>query len=159
MKKRLSYFHLPLCDWSQRAEVYTLGKGIIEADYMAKTIILKVKPLCCIMFRKEIAWRRFQCHGGHDRRGNPHKKFPRDRAPEQEFNGWGSALRICRWCMSWNLVQPLCTSKVPLLAALRHPGFMLSRISFLPASYTPNDPRNNPTDCITFKRSAPSLEY
>lgn len=149
MKKRLFYFTcLSLFVTGLNAQkLYTLGKGITEADYMAKTIILKVKPaFAASCSEKEIFHAGFNAMAATIGAGNLHKKFPRDRAPEQEFNGLGQRFADLSLVYELNYTAPLHIEKA--ITKLLASGILVyAEPHFIPkASYTPNDPLANPTD-------------
>lgn len=134
-------------------KTYRLGSNITEADYMARTIILKVKPAFAgYCTEKEISHPGFRAMAEAIGAANLHKKFPRDRSPETEFNAAGQRLADLSLIYEMNYTGDLSLEKA--INKLLATGILLyAEPHFIPTiNYTPNDPLANATDQYHLQR-------
>ncbi len=128
-------------------KTYQLPSNVTSNDYMAKTIIIKVKPafasVCSI---NKIENTSFQAFANAIGVTNLHKKFPNDRSPEKPTNSAGQAYADLSLIYELNYTSNLSIEKV-ISKLLLSNILVYAEPHFIPkVNYTPNDPLANPTD-------------
>lgn len=149
MKARLFFFSFLSLFISglQAQKLYKLGSGITESDYMAKTIIIKVKPAFAALCSEEkIDHAGFNAMAGAIGAGGLHKKFPKDKSPEKEFNEIGQ--RFADLSLIYELKYTAAVDIDKAISKLLASGILVyAEPHFIPkVTYAPNDPLANPTD-------------
>ena len=142
---------LSVCIPAQK--LYKLDKRLTETDYMAKTIILKVQPaFAALCSENGIAHDGFKAMAATIGVTNLHKKFPRDRSPEKEFNEAGQRLIDLSLVYELNYTADMHIEKA--ISKLLLSGILVyAEPHFIPkVSYMPNDPLANPTDQYHLQR-------
>lgn len=149
MKKRLFYFACMslFVAGAQAQKLYRLADGITESDYMAKTIIIKVKPaFAAACSEGKINHAAFNAMASTLGAGNLHKKFPKDKSPDREVNEAGQRFADLSliYELNYSADAPIEKAISKLLAS----GILVyAEPHFIPkATYMPNDPLANPTD-------------
>ncbi len=128
-------------------KLYRLNNTITPADYLPKTIILKVKPAfaasCSV---NEIDYPLFNELAGVVGVTNLHKKFPKDRSPEREFNATGQKYADLSLIYELNYTSDLFIEKA--ISKLLSSGILVyAEPHFVPkTTYMPNDPLANATN-------------
>lgn len=126
---------------------YHLPTTLAADEYLAKTIIIKVKPAYAnLCSNSKIDHVLFNSLANAISATNLHKKFPLDKAPENPFNSVGQRYADLSLVYELNF-----TSSISLEKAINK--LLLSNIlvyaepHFIPKLfYSPNDPLANPTD-------------
>jgi len=128
-------------------KLYQLPTTLAADDYLAKTIIIKVKPAYAnICSNTKIDHPLFNVLASSINATNLHKKFPLDKSPETPFNSAGQLYADLSLIYELNY-----TSSIQLEKAISK--LLLSNIleyaepHFVPkVTYTPNDPLANPAN-------------
>lgn len=134
-----------VCLQSNAQKLYRLPEKVTSSDYLAKTIILRVKPS-------------FRASCSNDKIDHPlfnsfassigavqlHKKFPLDKAPEKEFNEAGQRYADLSLIYELNYTANLHIEKA--ISKLLASGILLyAEPHFVPkTTYSPNDPLATP---------------
>lgn len=149
MKTRLfflSFVSLLACGL-QAQKLYRLADGISASDYMANTIIIKVKPAFAAACSEEkIDHAGFKAMAAAIGAGSLHKKFPKDKSPEKAFNEAGQ--RFADLSLIYELKYSAALGIEKAISKLLASGILVyAEPHFIPkATYAPNDPLANPTD-------------
>lgn len=136
-----------ICFQLAAQKVYQLPKTITQSDYIAKTIIIKVKPqFAGLCSNNKIDHPLFNSLSTAIHVTNLHKKFPLDRFPEKPVNETGQAYADLSLVYELNYSADLkiekAISKLLLSAIL-----VYAEPHFIPKiNYNPNDPLANPTN-------------
>ena len=126
---------------------YQLPSNITSNDYMAKTIIIKVKPaLASACSVNKIENQAFQAFASAVGVTNLHKKFPLDKSPVRPFNEAGQAYADLSLIYELNYTSDLSIEKA-ISKLLLSNILVYAEPHFIPkVNYVPNDPLANPTD-------------
>jgi serine protease len=138
---------------AQAQNLYRLGNTITEADYMSKTIILKVKPAFAGMCSgNKIDHAAFNALASALGVANLHKKFPHDKSPAKEFNEAGQRFADLSLIYELNYTASIHIEKA--ISKLLLSGILVyAEPHFIPkVEYTPNDPLANPSDQYHLQR-------
>jgi subtilisin family serine protease len=138
---------------AQAQNLYRLGSAITEADYMSKTMIIKVKPAFAgICSTDKIDHAGFNAMASAVGVTNLHKKFPRDRSPEKEFNEAGQRFADLSLIYELNYTASIHIEKA--ISKLLLSGILVyAEPHFIPkVNYAPNDPLANPSDQYHLQR-------
>jgi len=128
-------------------KTYQLPSNITSSDYMAKTIIIKVKPaFASVCSNNKIENTTFQSFANAVGVINLHKKFPLDKSPEKPTNEAGQAYADLSLIYELNYTSNLSIEKT-ISKLLLSDVLVYAEPHFIPkVNYTPNDPLANPTD-------------
>ena len=125
---------------------YSLPLSITPKDYMANTIIIKVKPSYApVCSNNKIDHRLFNTLASAIGINNLHKKFPLDKTPEREFNSAGQKLADLSLIYELNYTSTYYIEKV--ISKLLASGILeYAEPHFIPhLAYNPNDPLATPS--------------
>ncbi len=128
-----------VCVFAQKT--YELPKRITENDYMAKTIIIKVKPqFAQLCSNTKIEHTVFNTLATSLGAVNLHKKFPQDKTPTNEFNEAGQKYADLSLIYELNYTQNFHIEKA--ISKLFSSGILhYAEPHFIPQlAYNPNDP-------------------
>lgn len=128
-------------------KTYQLPSNIKSSDYMAKTIIIKVKPsFASVCSNNKIENASFLAFANAVGVINLHKKFPSDKSPEKPTNAAGQTYADLSLIYELNYTSDLSIEKA--ISKLLLSGVLVyAEPHFIPkVNYTPNDPLANPTD-------------
>lgn len=148
MKNTLKIFLCSLICFQLAAQkAYQLPKAINEIDYMAKTIIIKVKPqFASLCSNNKIDHPLFSSLFLTISATNLHKKFPFDKSPEVPFNKAGQAYADLSLVYELNYTSNLQIEKA-ISKLLLSDVLIYAEPHFIPKiNYLPNDPLANPTN-------------
>ncbi len=128
-------------------KTYQLPSNILSNDYMAKTIIIKVKPafasVCSVNKIENASFVAFANAVGVI---NLHKKFPLDKSPEKPTNAAGQTYADLSLIYELNYTSTLSIEKA-ISKLLLSNILVYAEPHFIPkVTYSPNDPLANPTD-------------
>lgn len=128
-------------------KTYQLPSNILSNDYMAKTIIIKVKPafasVCSVNKIENASFVAFANAVGVI---NLHKKFPLDKSPEKPTNSAGQTYADLSLIYELNYTSTLSIEKA-ISKLLLSNILVYAEPHFIPkVTYSPNDPLANPTD-------------
>ena len=128
-------------------KTYQLPSNITSSDYMAKTIIIKVKPafasVCSVNKIENASFVAFANAVGVI---NLHKKFPLDKSPEKPTNAAGQTYADLSLIYELNYTSTLSIEKA-ISKLLLSNILVYAEPHFIPkVTYSPNDPLANPTD-------------
>ena len=128
-------------------KTYQLPSNITSSDYMAKTIIIKVKPafasVCSVNKIENASFLAFANAVGVI---NLHKKFPLDKSPEKPTNAAGQTYADLSLIYELNYTSTLSIEKA-ISKLLLSNILVYAEPHFIPkVTYSPNDPLANPTD-------------
>jgi serine protease len=128
-------------------KAYHLPSTISNNDYMAKTIIIKVKPAFAnICSNTKIEHPSFNFLSAAVGVNNLHKKFPFDKSPAKPFNATGQAFADLSLIYELNYTSDLQIEKA-ISKLLLSNILVYAEPHFIPkVNYVPNDPLANPTD-------------
>lgn len=129
------------CQTINAQKLYRMGAGITESDYMPKTIIVKVKPsLAANCSVNAIDNSAFNAMASSIGMTNLHKKFPRDKSPEKEYNEAGQKMADLSLIYELNYTAAVSIEKA--ISKLLLSGVLVyAEPHFIPKPcYTPNDP-------------------
>lgn len=125
---------------------YSLPLSIMSNDYMANTIIIKVKPsYASVCTNNKINHGLFNTLATAIGIQNLHKKFSLDKTPETEFNSAGQKLADLSLIYELNYTSTYYIEKA--ISKLLASGILAyAEPHFIPhLAYNPNDPLANPT--------------
>lgn len=128
-------------------KAYQLPKAINQSDYIAKTIIIKVKPqFAGLCSNDKIDHLLFNSLSTTINATNLHKKFPFDKSPKKPFNEAGQAYADLSLIYELNYTSDLQIEKA--ISKLLLSGILVyAEPHFIPkVNYNPNDPLANPTN-------------
>jgi serine protease len=128
-------------------KTYRLPSNITSSDYIAKTIIIKVKPafasVCSVNKIENASFVAFANAVGVI---NLHKKFPLDKSPEKPTNAAGQTYADLSLIYELNYTSTLSIEKA-ISKLLLSNILVYAEPHFIPkVTYSPNDPLANPTD-------------
>jgi hypothetical protein len=128
-------------------KTYQFPSNITSSDYMAKTIIIKVKPaFASVCFNNKIENTSFLAFSNAVGVINLHKKFPLDKSPEKSINSAGQMYADLSLVYELNYTSNLSIEKA-ISKLLLSNILVYAEPHFIPkATYAPNDPLANPTD-------------
>lgn len=139
-------FLLTVCSLSAQNSSHS-SDPIITNEYIAKTIIIKVKPaFAVICSNNKIDHPLFNSLATAIGVNNLHKKFPFDEIPETPFNSIGQAYADLSLIYELNYSSDLQIEKA-ISKLLLSNILMYAEPHYIPKlSYNPNDPLANPTN-------------
>jgi subtilisin family serine protease len=126
---------------------YQLPTTLSADEYLAKTIIIKVKPaFASVCSNTKIDHPLFNSLTTAISATNLHKKFPLDKSPETPFNSVGHRYADLSLVYELNYTSSLSLEKA-ISKLLLSNILVYAEPHFIPkVNYTPNDPLANPTD-------------
>jgi serine protease len=124
-----------------------LSKTMVADEYLAKTIIIKVKPAFAnLCSATKIDHPLFNSLAGAISATNLHKKFPLDKSPERPFNSAGQAYADLSLVYELNYASNMQLEKA-ISKLLLSTILVYAEPHYLPkVTYAPNDPLANPTN-------------
>lgn len=134
-----------ICLQGNAQKLYRLPAKVTSADYLAKTIILRVKPAFrASCSNNKIDHPLFNSFAASIGATQLHKKFPLDKAPEKEFNEAGQRYADLSLIYELNYTADLHIEKA--ISKLLASGILLyAEPHFVPkTTYSPNDPLATP---------------
>jgi subtilisin family serine protease len=135
-----------ICLQANAQKLYRLPAKVTSADYLAKTIILRVKPAFrAVCANEKIGHGLFNNLAASIGMSHLHKKFPLDKAPEKEFNEAGQRYADLSLIYELNYTADLHIEKA--ISKLLASGILLyAEPHFVPkTTYSPNDPLATPS--------------
>ena len=128
-------------------KTYQLPSDISASDYMAKTIIVKVKPaFASVCYDTKIDHPAFTALAAAVGVTNLNKKFPLDKSPEQQYNSVGQAYADLSLIYELNYTSILTIEKA-INKLLLSNILVYAEPHFIPKiNYNPNDPLANPAN-------------
>lgn len=135
-----------ICLQANAQKLYRLPAKVSQADYLAKTIILRVKPAFRASCSNEkIEHALFNSLATTIGATHLHKKFPLDKAPEKEFNEAGQRYADLSLIYELNYTADLHIEKA--ISKLLASGILVyAEPHFVPkTTYSPNDPLATPS--------------
>lgn len=128
-------------------KIYSLPHHINETDYMANTIIIKVKPqFAHLCSNNRIEHPLFNQLLSGIQANSLQKKFPFNQPPETPYNAAGQAYADLSLIYEVKYISPLSVEKA-INKLLLSNILIYAEPHFIPKlSYNPNDPLANPTD-------------
>ncbi len=138
---------LLLCQSVNSQKLYKLSKNITDADYLPKTIIIKVKPAYaanCDLSKIDNPL--FNAMAAAVGITNLHKKFPSDKTPDKPTNETGQKFADLSLIYELNYTSDLLIEKA--VSKLLLSGILVyAEPHFIPkTTYMPNDPLANATN-------------